>query len=140
MNRKGVALLLALFILILASLLVIAFLELTTTDLSITSNHLTRNQALYIADAGVEYAISILKSDKSNFSSGAIEFPSGSANTYSVTYSSISGKIIPDSQSLGKITSVATLNSGQLLSLEAKVSVRGGNPPYNVKIVSWREL
>lgn len=129
MHKKGVALLLALFILILASLLVIAFLELTTTDLQITSNHLTRNQALYIADAGVEYSLSRLKNSKSDFST-TIEFPLGSGNTYNVTYSSISGTI----------TSVASINAGPQLTLEVKVSVKGQTTPYNVKIISWREL
>lgn len=129
MNKKGVALLLALFILIFVSLLVIAFLELTTTDLQIVSNHLTRNQALYIADAGVEYAISRLKNSKLSFSYGPAELPSGSGNTYEVTYT----------LSSGIITSIATLSSGQQVRLETKVSVTGSTP-YKVKIIYYREL
>jgi type II secretory pathway component PulK len=132
MNKKGVALLLALFTLLIVSLLVVAFYELITIDLQITSNHLKRNQALYIADAGVEYAISRLRLNRSNFSQG-VEFPSGSGNNYNVNVTSvdISAKII---------LSTGTLASGEAVRLEAKVSVLGQNPPYRLKIISWREL
>ena len=129
MNKKGVALLLALFTLIIISLLLLSFLELATTDLQIVSNHLTRDEALYTAEAGVEDAIVRLTNSKADFSSGPIEFPSGSANTYNVTYSSSSGKI----------TSVGSLGSGQAVTLEVKVSVTG-NSPYKVKIIYYREL
>lgn len=130
MDRRGVALLLALFILMLVSLLVIAFLELTTTDLQIVGNHLARGQAVYIADAGVEYGISRLKNSKLDFTSGPIEFPPDSGNTYGVTYNSNSGRI----------TSIATLTSGQRISLEVKVSVVGAAAPYKVKIIYYREI
>jgi len=131
MKNKGMALLLALFTLTITSLLVVAFLELTTTDLQITSNHFDKNQALYIADAGVEYAISQLKNNRSwSGTPGPIEFPAGSGNTYSVTYTSTSGKIV----------SAARLSSGPQVTLQAKVNVRGNTFPYNVKIISWREL
>lgn len=128
MNKNGVALLLALFILILVSLLVIAFLELTTVDLQIVNNHLNRNKALYIAEAGVEDAISKLIKGQSPPTS--VEFPSGSGNTYNVTYNSNSGKI----------TSIGTLTSGEQVNLEVRVSVVGSLPHYNVKIICWREI
>ena len=130
MHKKGAALLLAIFSLLLISLLVIAFLEVTTIDLQIISNHLMRNQALYIADAGIEYAISQLRINNNwKKTPRPIELPDGSGNTYDVTYSSVSGKI----------NSVARLISGQEVNLEAKVSVKG-SVPYDVKIIYWREL
>ena len=128
-NKKGVALLLALFTLVIISLLAVAFLETTTIDLQIVSNQLKRNQALYIADAGVEYAISRLKNSKSSFSQ-ILAFPSGSGSTYNVTYPSSSGII----------TSIGKLTSGEQVTLEAKVSVTGASTPYSVKILYWREL
>jgi type II secretory pathway component PulK len=131
MHKKGAALLLAIFSLIIISLLVTAFLELTTIDLQIISNHLMRNQALYIADAGIEYAISQLRINKNwKQTLRPIELPVGSGNTYDVTYSSVSGKI----------NSMAKLASGQEITLEAKVSVKTGAPFYAVKIIYWREL
>lgn len=130
MKQKGLALLLALFTLIIISLLVVAFFELTTIDLQIISNHFRKNQALYIADAGVEYAISRLTSSRSSFNTPQIVFPSGSGNTYRVTYSSSSGTI----------TSVARLSSGQQVALSVKVSIVGSSAPYTVRIISWREV
>ncbi len=129
MKQKGVALLLALFTLIIISLLVVAFFELTTIDLQIVSNHFRRNQALYIAEAGVEYAVSRLRNSNSSFPWTTIYFTPGSGNTYNVTYASIPANI----------TSIGTLTSDQRVNLEAKVSVRGTSPPYNVTIISWRE-
>lgn len=129
MKNKGVALLLALLTLIIISLLVVAFLELTTIDLQIVSNHLSRNQALYIADAGVEYAVSNLRSSRNSFTTPLIVFPPSSANTYNMTYSNSSGII----------TSEARLSSGQRVTLAAKVSVVGNSPPYRVKIIYWSE-
>jgi Tfp pilus assembly protein PilV len=128
MDKKGVALLLALLTLLIVSLLLVAFLEFTTIDLQITSNLLNRNQALYIADAGIEYAASRLRNNKNSFSQ-VIVFPSA-GNSYSVTYSNTSGII----------TSVGRLSSGEQVSLEAKVSVVGTSRPYRVKIIYWREL
>lgn len=128
-NNKGVALLLALFTLMIISLLLMAFLEAATIDLQIIGNHLNKNQAYYIAEAGVEYGVSVLRNSKANFSQ-LLEFPVGSGNTYSVTYSSISGKI----------TSIGRIVSGIAVNLEAKVSVLGAVAPYQVKIISSREL
>lgn len=129
-DERGVALLLALLTLFIVSLLVVALLQFSTIDLQIVSNHYLRNQALYRADAGVEYAISRLKNSKADFSSGNIYLPSGSGHFYNVTYSSSSSRI----------TSGGTLASGEQVSLEAEVSVTGASAPYQVKILRWREL
>ena len=130
MNNKGVALLLALFTLLIIALLVVAFLETTAIDLQIVSNQLNRNRALYVADAGVEYAVSCLKTSKANINNYSAQLPSGSGNTYSVTYVSSSGII----------TSTGTLASGEHVDLQAKVSVTGSSSPFTVKILYWREL
>ena len=129
-NKKGVALLLVLFVLIIMSLLVVAFLEFTATDLQIVSNHQLKNKALYVADAGIEYAIYQLRNNKNwTTSAGAINFPDSNSN-YNVTYSDVSGKI----------TSIGSLTSGEQVSLEVKVAVVGTSSPYQVKITYWREL
>lgn len=128
-NKRGVALLLALFTLLIISLLVVAFLEVTTSDLQIVSNHLNRNKALYIAEAGVEYAVSRLKTSKSDFTVNNVQLPAGSGNSYNVTYTSASGNI----------TSKGSLALGGSITLEARASVTGSSP-YNVKIIYYREL
>jgi len=128
MKTRGVALLLALFSLVIISLLVIAFLETTAIDLQIVSNQLNRNKALYIADAGIEDAVSRIINRNRGFSNQIVQLPSGSGNTYNVTYV----------LSSGKITSTGTLVSGEHVDLEAKVSVTGSSP-FVVKILYWRE-
>ena len=128
MKNKGVALLLALFTLLIIALLVIAFLETTAIELQIVNNQLNRNKALYIADAGVEYVVSCLKVSKT-VSPYSTQLPSGSGDTYSVTYVSSSGII----------TSTGTLVSGEHVDLEAKVSVTGSGI-FTVKILYWSEL
>lgn len=131
MHKKAQALLLAIFSLILISLLVTAFLQVTTTDLQIIANHLAKNRALYIADAGIEYAIAQLRTDNNwKKTPHPIELPAGSGNTYDVTYTELSGKI----------NSKARLAAGKEISLEAKVSINSGTPVNNVKIIYWREL
>jgi len=131
MNKKGVALLLALFTLVFVSMMVIAFLDVTTSDLQITSNHLKRTQALYLADAGVEYAVYRLRNSKRpNLPASPTELPSGSGNTYLVTYDYNSGKII----------SSGALASGEAVSLEVKVSVTGSTKPFKVQTLYWKEL
>jgi len=116
-NKKGVALTLTLFILIIVSLLCIAFLELTTSELQIVGNHFSRLQALNIADAGW------------TASSASTEFPSGSGNTYIVTYPDASGKIL----------SIGRLATGEEVTLEAGVTVRGGSSPYSIKVIDYTE-
>ncbi len=129
--QKGQALLLAIFTLILVSFFLTAFLEFTTADLQIISNLLSKNQALYIADAGLEYALSNLRLDK-NWKPPAqpSEFPAGSGNTYDVTYSGVSGKIV----------SIGRLISGQTLTIEAKVTLKGNASPYEIRLLYWRQL
>ena len=128
MKTRGVALLLALFTLVIISLLAIAFLETTAIDLQIVSNQLNRNKALYIADAGIEDAVSRIRIRNRGFSNQVVQLPSGSGNTYNVTYVLASGII----------TSTGTLVSGGHVDLEAKVSVTGSSP-FTVKILYWRE-
>ena len=131
MNKKGFALLLALLTLIIVSLLVTAYIELTTTDLQIISNHFTRNKALYIADAGVEYAIYNLRiNNRWQANNLSVIFPQGTADKYSVTYP----------RNSGKITSTGVLATGQQVRLEARISVGGSSRPYTVKILSWKEI
>lgn len=128
-DKKGAALLLALFTLFFISLLVVGFLQIVTSDLQIMHNHYLRNKALYIAEAGTEYAFSRIRRRNANFSTTRT-FPAGSGNTYNVTYTRTSGRI----------TSVGRLNSGEQASLETKVTVKGSSAPFKLKVIYWREL
>jgi type II secretory pathway component PulK len=128
--KKGVALILAMFILVFIAILVVAFLELLTSDLVIANNHLGRLQALYIADAGVEHAISLLRaSGNQQINTGSITFP-GPGSSYTVTKSPTS-RIIQSVGQVGTNKFTATI--------QARVSIQGIGSPYTVRIVSFQE-
>jgi ABC-type glycerol-3-phosphate transport system permease component len=131
-GKKGIALVLAMFVLVLIAILLVAFLELITSDLQITTNHAGRLKALYIADAGIEYAVAQLRTNSYwTVTQGQTIFPSGSGNSYTVTY--------PKTGTTRVIRSVGMIADKFTAIIEAKVSIRGASSPYNIKIVSWQE-
>jgi Tfp pilus assembly protein PilX len=98
-QNRGIALLLALFLMVIMSLIVVVFLDTVTIDRQITTNQVRAEQASFIAGAGIENAVYELRQDSGySGTGGAIEFPLGSGNTYNVT---ISGATIT---SVGKIS------------------------------------
>jgi Tfp pilus assembly protein PilX len=129
-NKKAVALVLAIFILVFISILVVALLNLLTSDLVITANHLGRLNALYIAEAGVEDAISQLRINRNwTASNQTWTFPSGSSSSYTVTYGTT--RII---QSTGQVD-----NNKFTATIQARVTIKGTVSPYTVRIVSFQE-
>ena len=62
-NEKGIALILALFSLAFVALLVVVFVDTVTIDQQIVTNQVKDTQAMFLADAGVEYAVYKLKDD-----------------------------------------------------------------------------
>ncbi len=128
-NRKGVALILALFTMLFISLLVVAFLDIVTIDQKIATNQIRDLQANFIADAGVETAIYELRQDDTyNGTVGDVEFPSGSGNTYNVEF------VDADT-----FTSTGTIGDFSR-TVEVDFSLTGSSSPYTVKINSWKEL
>lgn len=129
-KRKGVALILALFSLLFISLLVVAFLDMTTIEQQIVTNRLRDLESTFIADAGVETAVFELRQNKGyNGTGGPLEFPSGSGNTYDVDVS----------VSTSTITSTGTVGNF-LRKLEVEFSLTGSSPPFTVEIDTWKEL
>ena len=136
-NKKGVALVLAMFILVFIAMLVVAFLNLITSDIAITSNHLGRLQALYIAEAGVEHAISQLRANgDQSLNLGPITFPSGSTSSYTVTYPKSS---TPPIETRLIVSTGQVDNDKFRASIETQVSIEGASSPYTIKIVSFQE-
>jgi Tfp pilus assembly protein PilX len=127
-NKKAVALVLAIFILVFISILVVALLNLLTSDLVITANHLGRLEALYTAEAGVEDAISQLRTNI-NWTTASVIFPDGSNNSYTVTRPTGSRVI----------TSIGNIDNKFAATIEARVSIQGTSSPYTVRIVSYKE-
>lgn len=131
MKKKGAAFLLALFTLVIVSLLVGALLEVTTTDLQIISNQKVSARAYYIACAGIEYLISRLRSGAGCGAPATIVFPAGSGDCYMA-------------QCFGtgntrNLKSMGLLASGQACEIAAKITLSGASAPYTAKIVWWGE-
>jgi len=132
-EKNAVALLLAMFILVFIAILVVAFLNLLTSDLVITTNHLGRLKALYIAEAGIEHAISQLRNNINwSVNSESTIFPSASASSYTVTY--------PKSGTTRVIESRGQVGNNKFIAIiQAQISIQGQASPYIVKIVSFQE-
>lgn len=129
-NQKAIALVLAMFILVFISIIIVAFLNLIASDLMITTNHLGRLRALYIAEAGVEYAVSQLRVDRNWTANQTTAFPSGSASTYTVTYPGTTRVIVSSAQ---------VDNNKFRATINATVSILGQVSPFTVKIVNFKE-
>ena len=113
-----------------------AFLDIATVDFQVLQNNKYSNEALYIAQAGVEDAISRLRQNINwqapNAAPLLIEFPAGSGNYYSVT--------CPELNPPKTITSTATLSNGYKRRIETGVQVFGASSLYTVIINYWKEI
>lgn len=94
---------LALFVTVIVSIMVIAMLDLMVTDLKVARNLQMELKAYYIAEAGAETAIREIKEDI-DWSDGFtnVEFPPGSGGSFTVTISHPSSSLI-EITSTGKI-------------------------------------
>lgn len=144
-NQEGVALLMAIFALFFITLLIVAFLDITTIDLQIIKNQTTSLKALYIADAGIEDAIYELRQYK-GWDEGFAEKPysTGSGNIYTVIVASDPPIGTPPNEFYIKtLTSTGTVYSGTTTAqrtVRAQTLVTGRFPgPYKVRISSWKE-
>ena len=132
-GESGVALVVALIVMTMRSLLTISSLEMLTLNVQITNNHIYDLQAMCIADAGLEDAIDRLRDDP-NWDMGLtdVEFPAGSGNTYTV---SIDNSGYP----FMVITSTGTVSNFQR-SLEIQIRVTGSSPPYSIRTIYWKNI
>jgi len=94
---------LALFVAVVVSTMVVSMLDLTTTDLKVARNLQEELRAYYIAEAGAETAIKELKNDV-NWSDGfeGVSFPPGSDGSFTVTISHLDSSLI-EVTSVGKV-------------------------------------
>jgi len=85
-NDRGAVLLIASFLIVLSSILLIGYLETAVTDIEIAYNHKNDVLALYIADAGVEAAMDDLLVVQGDGAVARTEFPdTAEDNTYYTT-------------------------------------------------------
>lgn len=85
-RRRGVALLICLMVVSMTAMIVITMVDTETYQFSALRNTIAYERANYLAEAGVNHALSELENDvtwRTGISS--TEFPSGSGDTYSAT-------------------------------------------------------
>ena len=129
---RGAALVVALIVMTMLSLLTVSSLEMLTINVQIGNNHVHDLQALYIAEAGIEDAIDRLRDDPTwDIGLSDVEFPSGSGNTYTVTIDNSAYPLIV-------ITSTGVVFSFQRV-LEVEVGITGSSSPYSATITYWKE-
>jgi len=156
-NQKGVALLLAIFLISFVFILLTGLLQVTTSDLQIAYNIQYRTRALFLAEAGIQDAIYQLANDNTWVS--GFNNKSFANDTYSVVVNNNSDYTSPvTGQSICRIVNltatgksdnkyirsiVATMN----VSVTAEPPAPGsdqltlGTPkPYNVMITDWKQI
>lgn len=84
------ALMLAVFVMAVASLLVVSILDTQTLQFTALRNTRDYDQARYLAEAGLQHALAFLEQDIT-WRDGLtnVEFPAGSGNTYTVTVADV---------------------------------------------------
>ena len=89
-RRRGMAFMLALFVMVVVSMIVVTILDTQTLQYSSLRNSIDFDRARYLAEAGLHHALSVLEadfdsSDTTGFSIASTQFPAGSGNVYSAT-------------------------------------------------------
>ena len=89
-RRRGMALMLALFVMAVTSMIVITILDTQTLQYTALRNTVDYDRARYLAEAGIQHALSTLEIDYDQgevggFNIPATQFPAGSGNTYQAT-------------------------------------------------------
>ena len=89
-RRRGLALMLALFVMAVTSMIVITIFDTQTLQYAALRNTVDYDRARYLAEAGIQHALSTLESDfdqgeNTGFDIPATQFPAGSGNTYQAT-------------------------------------------------------
>jgi Tfp pilus assembly protein PilX len=129
-RRKGFVLVLTLFAALILATLIMAFINITSIDLTLVKNHICSSQAYYIAEAGVADAIDKIQRGVSTTTPWEEDFPTA-PNKYSVDVEEGPPKVI---------TSTGFLTEANFSrTLEVKVSVTGSSSPYKVSINQWKE-
>lgn len=93
--RRGAALLLALFVMVVTSALVIAVMDTQQLQYATLRHTVDYDQARYLAECGIQHALSALENDitwRTGISS--TEFPPGSGNHYSATVTDGAGGLV----------------------------------------------
>ncbi len=81
-EERGVALILALVIVLILAALMLALADTTTSEIGITQATDRDTRALYLAEAGIEHQIYALKADKNAGALGPVNYPATPGQEY----------------------------------------------------------
>lgn len=130
-GERGVAYLMALFVVLVLGLAAVSLWGLYQSELMISDNLQKELTVLYVARAGVEDALYQLQVD-GNWAAGFVnkEFPAASGNFYDVT--------VTGARPLVTLTAVGRA-AGMTRTVVAETHVYGTADPYFVQVKSYRE-
>lgn len=141
-NEKGAALLLTMILMVVFSLLTLAMYDLLKTSTQISGNHKRDLRATYIADAGVEEAINLLRNNPYLAVEGypVVIGPTSFADgTYTTTIKYVAGTLNPTFCAQKDIESTGTLHgSSRTIEVHAKILQIGSANNYAVATTSWK--
>ena len=143
-REQGFVLVLTLFAALIMSVLIIAYINIQTTDLTLIKNRMCSTKAYYIAEAGIADAIDQIRLDgplavaRSQWEKN---FPDTSADTYSVSVSQLGPGAIENELNTMVITSTGHASASNFSrALEAKVAFYHGTLTNVVAIQRWKEI
>jgi type II secretory pathway component PulK len=131
-DEKGAVLLLLVFLVAFSCLFVGTILRSLASDLQIVNNLLSSTKALHVAEAGIDHAISNLRSDR-DWDTGLsqVDFPAGEGSQYTVVVANQAPVVI--------ITSSGFVN-GFSRTIEVRIFVAGESSPHPVRVMNWKEV
>lgn len=85
-DRRGVVLLVCIFVMLATSCLVVAVLQTQTSEMAAVRNQMNFDQARYLAEAGVSHALALIEADNSWTGTVPVtQLPPSSGFTYTAT-------------------------------------------------------
>jgi type II secretory pathway component PulK len=131
-DEKGAVLLLLVFLVAFSSLMVGTLLRSIVSDFQIMNNLLFSTQALHVAEAGIDHAISMIRDDE-NWDKGfdEVELLAGSRVNYTVTVENDHPRVV--------VTSTGAVQ-GYMRTIEVVLLVFKTTRPYPIRIMSWKEV
>lgn len=149
-QEEGVALILVLVFVAIVTLLVAAMADIVDIDIRIVSNVLEATEALYVADAGVEWGIYQLKQDREWAGTGGpVAFPEGSESTFEVSVLGEScTRPLPEDGGKCFVLSSTGRMGGRVRTVRVEVWIKYGkekkgkgerDEAKKVRILLWRE-
>jgi Tfp pilus assembly protein PilX len=137
-NERGVALILAMMVMVALSLLTVNSFEMLSGSIRISRNHKDDLQALYVAEAGIEDAIIQLRYDR-NWIAGFDE-KDFDGNKYTVVVTVV--ETVGTDNSVIKLLSTGKAGNFQR-TLEAQAKIIGTEEfsplEYSVAVLYWKE-